>query len=191
MGYIEDSLSAGEQLRWRTKLHWVAFTWPVFILVIPFILILLRIGLGAMALVMFLPIGSIWLAAVALNVRTTELAVTDRRVLAKLGWFRRTTLEIFLSKVESVQLSQGIFGRLLDYGTVIICGTGGSREQLKNIEAPLGFRRAIQGDVPIENAAYSPRQNDGPRCPRCGVAVQIAHPICPKCGQRVRVSRPA
>jgi uncharacterized membrane protein YdbT with pleckstrin-like domain len=74
---------------------------------------------------------------------STELAVTDRRVITKVGLIRRTTMEMNLSKVESVVVDQGVLGRMLDYGTVIVKGTGGGLEPLSMIDGPLDFRSRI------------------------------------------------
>ncbi len=196
MGYIEESLLPAEQVRWRTKLHWIAFMWPAILLLAPFLLGLMRsgrgggLGLGVPELAsIFMPIGLIWLILAALNVRTSEFAITDKRVLAKVGFVRRATIEIFLTKVESVRLQQTMFGRLLDYGTVTVGGTGGSISQLKNIDDPLQFRRAIQAQISGEEITGPAAP--GPLCPQCNVPVPIARPVCPKCGQRLRLSRPA
>jgi len=75
---------------------------------------------------------------------STEYAITNRRVLAKFGLFRINTLEIFFNKIESVSVNQSIPGRILNYGAVIICGTGGSKDPFFYIPNPLIFRRQIQ-----------------------------------------------
>jgi uncharacterized membrane protein YdbT with pleckstrin-like domain len=77
-------------------------------------------------------------------VKTSELVITDRRVLIKVGFIRRHTFEMFISKIESVAVYQGMMGRIFDYGTVEIRGTGGSSESFATIAAPLQFRDAIQ-----------------------------------------------
>ena len=74
---------------------------------------------------------------------TTELAVTDRRVIYKTGIFRRHSMEMNRSKVETVGVNQSILGRVLGYGTVIVRGTGGSFEPIPFIGDPLTFRSHI------------------------------------------------
>ncbi len=93
-------------------------------------------------LALFLPVLVVLPAVVVYT--TSELVITDRRVLIKVGFIRRRTLEMFISKIESVGVSQGLFGRLFDYGTVTISGTGGSAEPFKTIADPLGFRNCVQ-----------------------------------------------
>lgn len=75
---------------------------------------------------------------------TDEFAVTNRRVIVKTGLISRKTLEMNLSKIESVNVDQSIFGRLLGYGTITIIGTGGIRESFPNISEPILFRKKFQ-----------------------------------------------
>ena len=61
-----------------------------------------------------------------------------------MGFISRRTIEINMSKVESVEVNQDIFGRLLNYGTIVVIGTGGTKEPFALIGDPLAFRRAVQ-----------------------------------------------
>ena len=74
---------------------------------------------------------------------STEMAITNRRVIAKFGFIWRKTFEIDRQKVESVKVDQSILGRILDYGTVTITGTGSSSEPVQNIDSPLEFRNKL------------------------------------------------
>jgi membrane protein YdbS with pleckstrin-like domain len=82
--------------------------------------------------------------AAYVNWRSSELLVTNRRVLIKIGFLRRRTLEMFVSKIESVSVTQGIFGRVLGFGTVGVRGTGGSSELFNMITRPVEFRNHVQ-----------------------------------------------
>jgi Bacterial PH domain len=82
---------------------------------------------------------------------TTEIAVTNQRVILKRGLIRRDTIEINMPKVESVDIRQSIFGRLLGYGTVIVRGTGGSFNPLTYVSQPLPLRRAVT--LPVQKAS--------------------------------------
>ena len=90
------------------------------------------------------------LVAVVLLVRATviyrknEYTVTDRRLITKSGFIKKHTHENFISKIESVNVSQDILERCLDYGTVVVNGTGGTRQVFKNIAFPFEFRTAVQ-----------------------------------------------
>ena len=74
---------------------------------------------------------------------TTEIDVTDRRVVYKRGFIRRHTVEMNMDKIESVDVDQSFWGRLLDYGDIIIRGTGVGIEPLHSIGAPLAFRNQV------------------------------------------------
>ncbi len=72
---------------------------------------------------------------------TTELAITNKRVIAKTGLIQRRTIEMFLEKIESIQIDQSVLGRLFDFGTVVISGTGVHSAPFKNISDPLALRK--------------------------------------------------
>lgn len=78
---------------------------------------------------------------------TSEYAVTDKRVLMKVGFIRRVSLEIFLNKIESIHVKQNILGRILRYGSIIISGTGGSKDPFNYIPNPLEFRKQVQEQI--------------------------------------------
>ncbi len=61
--------------------------------------------------------------------RSTELAVTNKRIITKSGLIQRNTTEMFLEKVESIQVDQGILGRIFDFGSITISGTGGDKSR--------------------------------------------------------------
>jgi uncharacterized membrane protein YdbT with pleckstrin-like domain len=74
---------------------------------------------------------------------TTEIAVTDRRVIYKKGFIRRRTIEMNMDKIESVDVDQSVLGRMLNYGTITIRGTGTGIEPLDKIESPIEFRNFV------------------------------------------------
>jgi uncharacterized membrane protein YdbT with pleckstrin-like domain len=73
----------------------------------------------------------------------TEFAVTDRRVIYKRGFISRHTVEMNMDKIESVDVDQSLLGRILNYGTIHVLGTGLGVERLLRIAAPLALRNAI------------------------------------------------
>ena len=77
---------------------------------------------------------------------TSEFAITNRRVIVKTGLLARRTIEINISRVESVQVDQDIFGRLFNYGAITVIGTGGTKEPFTMIENPQAFRRMVQAE---------------------------------------------
>ena len=125
MSYIDDSLIEGEKILHRARVSW----WSQFWLVL----------LGILLLVVV--IGLFFLVAAWIKVRSTEIAITNRRVIAKFGFVKRDTVEINLEKVEALRVEQGFMGRMLNYGTVFISGAGTSVAPIKDIADPLVFRR--------------------------------------------------
>ncbi len=117
MGYVDDNLMPGEQVTHRTRLHSTIF-----------------VSLKALLTLLVAP-----LVARA----TSEFAVTNRRVIIKVGLVSRRTVELNLEKVESIGVEQTILGRILGYGTIVVVGTGGTKEPFLRIADPMGFRRAV------------------------------------------------
>ena len=92
---------------------------------------------------LFVVLAAISAIVSAIKRVTTELAVTDHRVIYKRGVISRYTIEMARARVESVDVEQSIAGRIFNYGTILVRGTGGSLEPFPNIEDPLRFRNAI------------------------------------------------
>jgi uncharacterized membrane protein YdbT with pleckstrin-like domain len=88
-------------------------------------------------------IGLIFLAIAYVRYRSVELAVTTKRVIVKHGFIRRQTVEMNLNKVESIQVEQSVLGRLFNFGTLIVSGTGTSNAPLAGIAEPAAFRKAF------------------------------------------------
>jgi membrane protein YdbS with pleckstrin-like domain len=146
--YTAATLQANERPLHHTTIHWMALIPSVFgaglalIFIGPIAMLASWKGFYVAWLLLVVPVGI--LLAAAVGVKTSELVITDRRVLIKVGFIRRHTFEMFISKIESVAVYQGMMGRIFDYGTVEIRGTGGSSESFATIAAPLQFRDAIQ-----------------------------------------------
>jgi uncharacterized membrane protein YdbT with pleckstrin-like domain len=77
----------------------------------------------------------------------TEMAVTNRRVVIKTGLASRKTIEMLLNKVESIEVSETAFGRMLGYGTIVVIGTGGTPEPFHKVAHPLEFRSQVQQQI--------------------------------------------
>jgi uncharacterized membrane protein YdbT with pleckstrin-like domain len=76
-------------------------------------------------------------------------------VVVKVGLTSRRTVELLLSKIESIGVEESLFGRMLGYGTVLLRGTGGTPESFNTIAHPLEFRREVQQQ--IERSEAKPR----------------------------------
>ena len=100
------------------------------------------IALGVVLLPVF-GLGLIFLVIAYVRYKSVELAVTTKRLIVKHGFVRRQTVEINLNRVESIQVEQGLLGRLFNFGTLIVAGTGTSHAPLTGIAEPMGFRKAF------------------------------------------------
>jgi uncharacterized membrane protein YdbT with pleckstrin-like domain len=149
--YIDDILQPGEKLLYSSNLHWVvyarAFTaWIVAVV----LLVLTRFTLNE-NLVLFLlasatvvaVVGLYWFVVGWFRRWTTETDVTNLRVVHKTGFITRKTFEISIDKVASVEVEQGILGRILNYGDVLIENMGNDAQKIETIASPLAFRSNI------------------------------------------------
>lgn len=126
--YVESALTKGEQVIYQGKVS----VWTLVPLVLLGFIFLAAYGLGLL----------FW-AAAAIRYFTTELAITNKRVIAKFGLISRSTIEINLQKIESIQVNQGIFGRIFDFGSIVVSGAGNPQAPIPGISSPLKFRRAF------------------------------------------------
>lgn len=129
MSYIEESLSTDERVEGLFKLHWVIW--------IPMVIWLI---LG------IITFGVTWLLAIYefLKIRSIEAGVTNKRVILKNGIISRRTEEMKLSSIETVEIQQGVIGRILGLGTVKVTGRGISELVFRRISDPLAVKRQIE-----------------------------------------------
>ena len=124
--YVDSVLISGETVLHRGHVSLWPHAW--------------KIVLGIVLLPLF-GLGLVFLAWVWILYQTTELAITNKRIIAKFGFISRSTIEINLPKVESVQVDQGVMGRVLDYGTIIVAGAGTPNLSIPGAADPLEFRK--------------------------------------------------
>ena len=161
MSYVEKNLMVGETVVYRTRLHWIVLFWPI--------VLSLLFGVAGLALLtrafgsasgnsgtstpmlagglVLLVVGCVCFGIGHVKRNATEMAVTDRRVIVKVGVATRRTFEILLSKVESIGVEESVMGRLLGYGTVIVRGTGGTPEPFDTVGNPIEFRKQVQEQI--------------------------------------------
>src|SRR5882724_9935541 len=162
MSYVERHLNPGERVVHRTTVHPVIFLSSV----LPALL---------MALAVF---GWAWV-----RYKTSEFAVTSSRVIIKVGILSRRTLELQLSKLEAIAVHQSLLARLWDYGTLVVGGTGGTKEAFNYIKAPLAFRRAVQHQSQSEVVATPTPMFEGNtrqerECPYCAEWILVKATRC-------------
>ena len=127
MSYIEDTISDDENIVYVVKFHWIY----------SFLALLYLIFLG-----IFL-IGIFIFFKMMIYKWTTKRALTNTRYIQKTGWIARNTEEIGINKIEEVDLKQSVLGRILDYGSISISGTGSGNILLKKIDSPLTFQKHL------------------------------------------------
>ena len=161
MSYVESNLVPGEVVIYQTRLHWIVMLGHV-------VLGCLFLGLSGVLLYYALSqtgiesgklhimegggVGLLVCGVVAILVgmvrrNATEMAVTNRRVVIKTGLASRKTIEMLLNKVESIEVSETAFGRILGYGTIVVIGTGGTPEPFHKVAHPLEFRSQVQQQI--------------------------------------------
>ena len=149
MTYIESILEPGEKIRYHTTVSWTVYTPAVLLAICALASAVAAASYSHVTIVGWF-IAALFAVAAAVTFVpawfrrwTTEIAVTDRRVILKRGLIRRHTIEMNMNKIESVDVDQTLMGRLFDYGNVSIRGTGSSFEALRMIDAPLKLRTTV------------------------------------------------
>jgi len=143
MGYIESNLLPDEKIVYKARLHWITFWKSCALIFLGTIFLFIQAIIGGVVVV----IGVFAFLSPLIGYATSEFGVTNKRVIIKVGFLRRKTLELLLRHVEAISIDQSVMGRFLNYGSVTLTGTGGVREVFHNVSAPLEFRRRIQGEA--------------------------------------------
>ena len=158
MSYIEASLVPGEAIVYQTRLHWIVMLRHILLAA------LLLAGSGALLSYLLehpglsntnehlteggaaalLVCGIVAIVAGAVRRSATEMAVTTRRVVVKQGLVSRKTVEMLLNKIETIEVSETMAGRMLGYGSITMIGTGGTSEPFHKIAHSLQFRSEVQ-----------------------------------------------
>ncbi len=129
--YVESVIGNGETVKYEAKVS----VWSL----LPLLILGLILGL-------FLSPAAWWLGLIFwimafFRYKTTELALTDKKIIAKFGFIKRDTIEILLPKIESIQVNQSMLGRMLNYGSVIASGAGNPQAPIPGISDPMAFRK--------------------------------------------------
>lgn len=97
----------------------------------------------------------VWLVVLAyFRYQTTEIILTNMRIVSRSGVFATSSNEIGINKVESMQITQTITGRMLDYGTVTISGVGGDHAPIVGVAAPQRLRQAFVASQAGSNRVF-------------------------------------
>jgi uncharacterized membrane protein YdbT with pleckstrin-like domain len=161
MSYVEKHLLEGETIVYETRLHWIMLAGPILLAVmfgltgVGMLVLSARTTAGQTVAheslivigVAFLVMALIFIARGVLVRNATEMTVTNKRVFIKVGLAARRTVELLLSRVESIGVEESVMGRMFGYGSVIVHGTGGTPEVFNRIAHPLEFRTQVQQQI--------------------------------------------
>lgn len=142
MNCTEKSLLPGESAYYKGKLHPIIFLrgWRVALLG----LMILHFRGPKLLAFSLLGLAAIVAMISCITFATSEFSITNKRVIMKCGWLKRSSLDLFVDQVESVSVSQGILARIANFGQVRVKGIGGTTETFYYIASPGDFRRQIQ-----------------------------------------------
>ncbi len=166
MSYIQKNLLPNEKVLYYAHVHWAVYFPSLFLFIISIIFIVFSLIKASVVSVAGSPpaqptmdnilwgsilciagfgfLFSLFLAVEAsIIILTTEFSATNKRVMAKSGFIRIHTLEILLSKVESIDVKQNIFGSLMGFGVITVTGTGGTKQGFRAIANPMEVRTKI------------------------------------------------
>jgi uncharacterized membrane protein YdbT with pleckstrin-like domain len=202
VSYVDSQLLPNEVVRYRARLHRSLF-------IVPSIFGVLAVGTMVFAFAQhslwwvvlgLAGLGAVTLVPAWLKYTTSEFAVTDKRVIIKVGWIRRRTVETMLAKVEGVGVDQNLTGRLSGFGTIVVTGTGGTKEEFDRIADPLEFRRQVQAAIAAADesrstisapeAGYAPADRQERECPYCAERILVKAKVCRFCGRDVSAVAP-
>lgn len=162
MSYIQKNLLNNEKVIYFTHVHWIIFALPAFLMLFAFAMSIygsqifrislpfFYISMSQLVTFFLLMTAIITFFDALIRYLTSEYGITNKRVLIKTGWIRRNSLELFLDKVEAIYVDQSILGRILNFGTLRVVGTGGTQDPFFYIPDPLAFRKIAQQQIDIE-----------------------------------------
>jgi uncharacterized membrane protein YdbT with pleckstrin-like domain len=149
MSYIRHVIQPGEKIIMIGRLSWILYHRTIFYVIVGGILVLLEHVYWDKDAIIYITVALFGALALVSGIHawflrwTTEIAVTDKRVIFKRGFVNRHTIEVNMDKVASVDVDQSILGRMFNFGTVTVQGTGLTFEPLRRVDSPLALRNAI------------------------------------------------
>jgi uncharacterized membrane protein YdbT with pleckstrin-like domain len=128
---------------YQCRLHWVIFLKPMLLLIIPMFFHYFGFYIKQLYMV-FAFVALIWLIFEMVTFSFTSLTIKPQNVVFKSGFLVQQTIDLPMKRIESIDFRQNILGAILNYGDLIITGSGGTRQVISYIENPLTCRRYIE-----------------------------------------------
>jgi uncharacterized membrane protein YdbT with pleckstrin-like domain len=157
MSYIDSNLLPAERVVYRTRLHWKVYIVPAFFIAFVLLPIAWLLANGTWSHYAWIPLAVALLVLLPAMIkrRSSDFAVTNKRVMMKVGVLNTRSVELLLGKIEAIAVNQTFTGRLMGYGDIVVTGSGGTRETFSSIQDPLEFRRAVQSVTDTQSAPES------------------------------------
>jgi len=164
MSYIDRHLLDGEKIIFRTRLHWVLMLLPLLLAALVFLPMAGWLLMGQWRAYAWIPVAAALMVLLPAYIRrrSSDFAVTNKRVMMKLGVLDTRSVELLLGKVESITVEQSLTGRILGFGDIVVCGSGGTKEPFSHIQSPMEFRRAVQSVTDAQSGLQQARPPFGP-----------------------------
>lgn len=145
MSYIGQSLGANETVHYTARFPTARYFAACLVLMVGLISGFVCLLYGTSVIAALIVVCAVaGFCAILYEPWTSEIAVTNLRLIYKQGLFDRQTNDLQLRAIEEVQLHQGFWGRLFNYGNVEFHGTGVDDLQLPALNDPIAFLKAAQ-----------------------------------------------
>lgn len=172
--YVKRSMQDDEVVRYTAQLHWIVYHFGIIITVVgaaighflPGIIeSYISEDIAAFladpikyASIFMVCLGGFQLIGSFIRQISTELVITDQRVIAKHGFISTTSYELMMTKVEGATIDQTVLGRVLGYGTLMIKGTGGGISPIDHVAKPFFFHAALMDSLQASNEGDGARR---------------------------------
>lgn len=138
MSILKQNLRKGEIVIEESSVHCGVFLFPAFFIL--FYLIFL-VNHSFVAIINF-PWLIVFVYPAVSKYFFTELSLSNKRLVGKVGIIRTVTLDNPLLKINSISVSSGLFGKILGYGNICV-NTAGSSMVFRGIKNPQDFANKI------------------------------------------------
>lgn len=146
MSYIEQTLANDEKIEVVAELHWFAYIKAFTIAFVAFVFVIFSL-IYDMSILLFGFITVLLALYYFLLIKTTEMVVTNKRVICKVGIISIKTEELKNKKIEAIEMKQNLFGRIFDYGNICFSGTGTSKVKFVCVSRPHQIKNNIDSIV--------------------------------------------